>query len=110
MKHKKIAKTLFAIWATSYVVLGTMSNAYILHQQHVYGYNPITMLSGYQIAHLLVMLLYFLPMLLIIRYYAKRAEMKKLYIFSCILGALMALWCILLLVTTILALIYPNMF
>lgn len=76
--HKKIARRLFFLWVISYVVLGVLSNAYVLYQRVFVGYDPIHMLSGYQVFSLIIMIVYFIPLLLVVLHYAKISEMRKL--------------------------------
>jgi len=108
--YAKKSKRLFIIWILSNIGLNFFSNIYVLHEKKVNNYNPITMLSGYQIFVLLIMIFYFLPLLYHVVHFAKLAELKKLYIATKIIFLHNLICIICLFVITILALFIPGLF
>ena len=71
-------KTLFSIWVITYITLGVASNIYVLYQQYITGYNPVRMLSGYQLLSLGLLMFYFVPFLSFIYFFSKDSELKQL--------------------------------
>lgn len=76
-RYKTKAKCLLVIWLISILLLSISSNVYVIHMINTTGQSPIYMLSGYQIFSLIIVAVYFIPMLSAIHHYAKLAQMKK---------------------------------
>ena len=109
-KYRKKARALSIVWIASYVLLGVISNIYTIYQRAVNDYNPITMLSGYQLFSLLVMLIYFMPMLLLVCRYSKLAHMNKLHRVAQIVFVFIAIWTTFLFLLTVISLSFPGLF
>ena len=107
-KYRKTARNLSIIWVVSYVLLGIISNIYTIYQRAINDYNPVTMLSGYQLLSLIIMLLYFIPMLFVICRYSKLAHMKKLNRIASIVCVFISIWSVMLFVLTIVSFCYPG--
>lgn len=76
-RYKAKAKCLLIIWLVSILVLAIGCNVYIVHMLNTTGKSPVYILSGYQIFSLMIVAVYFIPMLSAIHHYAKLAQMKK---------------------------------
>lgn len=103
MKNKKpLVKKLCILWIVTFVLAGIISNGYVICTLIHTGTRP-TMLSIHQIAVLASSLFYFSPLLFIIQYHAKRAEMKKTTIIAKVGFVFFSLWNTLALTLTIFA-------
>lgn len=109
-EYKQKAKRLLTVWVVSYILLGILSNIYAIYQRVVNQYNPIAMLSKYQLFSLFIMIFYFLPLLFYVIRFAKLGGMKKLYRISRIVFLLFSIWSLALFVLTVLALLNPSLF
>lgn len=89
---KGCAKRLSIVWIVSFVIVGIVSNAYVLYQRTIIGVNPIRMLSSYQIISFLLIVLYFLPLLKAIIRYSKLAHMRLLHKIAGIVFAMISIW------------------
>lgn len=105
-KQKKRAKHLFILWVISYVVFGLLSNGYVLYQRVFVGYDPIHMLSGYQILSFVVLIIYFIPLLLIVLHDAKETKMRRLCKFASFFLVYLVVSATIMLLFTIRALVY----
>ena len=108
-QYRAKAKTLSIIWIASFIILGVISFIYIIYQRVVNNYNPITMLSGYQLFSLVIMLIYFMPMLLVIRRYSKLAHMTKLRRIAGIAYVFIAIWATFLSIFTVISVCFPGL-
>lgn len=75
-KLKKKTKRLFILWVITYIAVCCISNIYVLYQWYIMGSNPIELLSGYQIISLVIMIVYFIPLLLVVHHYSKLSKME----------------------------------
>ena len=109
LTQKKKAKRLFSLWIISYIVFSIISRLYISYQQVIVGYNPVAMLTEYQIFALGIMIVYFIPLLVVAYYRFKAAEMKTMQSLTYVLLWLICIWTVVMLFLTILTIIHPDM-
>ncbi len=104
-RMKKLAKILFVIWIVCYSLTSVAFGICNFYHQKILQHDPLYILSDLQIASLLVMIFFFFPFLLLIKYYSKIARMRKLHTTICILLIPLSLWMILSVILTVSALI-----
>jgi 4-amino-4-deoxy-L-arabinose transferase-like glycosyltransferase len=105
-KNIQKAKILFVLWIISYIVVSFLSNVYVHYQKTVLGYNPISMLSGYQLFSLAIMVVYFIPLLLAVHHFSKLSQSDKLRKITLYILCFLCLYTAVLLFFTIGAIIY----
>lgn len=103
--NKKIAKRLSILWIVTYAIASIVINAYTIYVTVVTDTSPIYLLSPLQLTTLLIVLLYFYPLLYLIRHHAKLADMRKTKMVSTVAIGIFTLWLVLNLCTTLSALI-----
>lgn len=104
------AKRLFTLWIICYAAFNIASSVYVSYQQVFAGYNPITMLSGFQLISLAAVLLFFIPFLwTVYRLYRDSGQERMCKIIRGILWFL-GIWSVLLSVFTVLAVWKPELF
>lgn len=108
LKYKKKTRALLIVWLATYGIFNIASNVYYLYQKTVVGYNPLVLLSGYQIFSLIIMLVYFLPMLIAAYHYSKKANMPRVRTVTGIVLGLLGLWLLMMIVCTIWAIFSSN--
>lgn len=109
-RYKTKAKCLLITWLVSVLVLAIGSNVYMIHMLNTTGKSPIYMLSGYQIFSLMIVAVYFIPMLLAIHHYAKLAQMKKTRVAARVLLSFYTIGAVLEFAMTILEIVRPGTF
>jgi hypothetical protein len=109
-KMKKRAKILSIIWLISYVVVGIFSGIYITASNVAYGINPLSMLSNYQLFVLVIVAVYFLPLLCAVHFCARKAEMAKLASMSRVVFVFLLIWTLALGIFTLISLFKPGTF
>ncbi len=109
-QYKTKTKCLLIIWLVSILLLSIGSNVYVIHMLNTTGKSPIYMLSGYQIFSLMIVAVYFIPMLFAIQHYAKLAQMKKTRIAARFLLSFYSIGAAIELAMTILEIVRPGTF
>lgn len=104
------AKRLFTLWIICYAAFNIASSVYVSYQRVFVGYNPIAMLSGFQLISLGVVVLFFIPFLwLVYRLYRDSGLERMCKVIRGMLWFL-GIWSGLLGVFTVLAWFNPSAF
>lgn len=78
----KIAKKLRTLWITSIVIVGIVTSVYLINCRTNHMSSPFEVFSGYHISLMVILVLYFIPILIVLQRHAKLAGMKKTLIFT----------------------------
>lgn len=85
-------RIMFRIWLVSCIFFYGVSNCYLIYHYYLYRSMPIEILSGYPLVSLIVIVLYFIPLLSIIHHYSKRLGVKKYIRISLLFLIFYTLW------------------
>lgn len=96
------------IWLATYVILGLVSNIYMIYNENSTGTYPIGPLSAHSLFVMAVCALFFIPLGIDISHRAKRCDMKRLAVISRIVVIAMGIWILFSLLISVLMLILPS--
>lgn len=99
--YKKRARNLCILWFAALLITGSCASIYLNTYDETGGIAPLELFSSYQFFVLAYILFFSGPLLVLIRYYAKIANMKKTRIFSSIMLLQHSGWLLLLIIEMI---------
>ena len=78
-KRKKTSIILFKLWIACFAIFSCGTSIYFSYSQVVLGNDPTIFVSGYHLFAAGVILLFFIPLLYLVRYFAKTTTMGRLH-------------------------------
>lgn len=101
-------KQLFTLWLILYILYSVAGSIYCMYEQNINHYNPITMLSGFQIVSLAVVALFFIPFLFVVHRRAVAAQLKKIYKLTGFFLLALCVWSVILFLLMIIEVALPG--
>ena len=108
-KSPKQVKKLCIIWIAAYLILGSLTNIYMICVKVSSDALPDIPFSIRTLFSMAAVAFFFIPFAIKINRQAKAAEMKKIAAAAKVISVLFSIWLFLVLATSLLSLLFPEL-